>query len=299
MRDPAILLYKDKWLIATKGMRADAKGWYLNLIIYQHDIGSLPNDIEELANLCDVRFSEFEQFKQVFEQVLKHKFELNSENRLENAFAREIIQNRETFKEKRSEAGKLSYVLKYFRKHFKYKSGFEEWFKHNVDIDFDIKNEQVLKQVFKQNFELYINVNEDVNINLNTDSILFVFDSVKILFDEKYMNDSCKKTIDKLLKSYSKEDIVKAIKWAKSDTFWNSNFLSVSKLLTKDKSDVKYIDVFLSKANAAKQKQTHILSEEDIANMRPKYIYVNGVAMYEPAPEGYFWKNERLCKKTV
>lgn len=166
MRDPAILLYKDKWLIATKGMRADAKGWYLNLIIYQHDIGSLPNDIEELANLCDVRFSEFEQFKQVFEQVLKHKFELTEDNRLENAFAREIIQNRETFKEKRSDAGKLSYVLKYFRKHFKYKAGFEDWFKQNVSIDFDIKNEQVLKQVFKQNFELYINVNEDVNRNI-------------------------------------------------------------------------------------------------------------------------------------
>lgn len=267
MRDPAILLYKDKWLIATKGMRADAKGWYLNLIIYQHDIGSLPNDIEELANLCDVRFSEFEQFKQVFEQVLSHKFELNSDNRLENAFAREIIHSRETFKEKRSGAGKLSYVLKYFRKHFKYKSGFEEWFKHNVDIDFDIKNEQVLKQVFKQNFELYINVNEDVNINLNTDSILFVFDSVKNLFDEKYMNDSCKKTIDKLLKSYSKEDIVKAIKWAKSDSFWNPNFLSITKLNTKNKDGVKFIDVFLAKSKAGnKQSEPEDNKDKFFAN---------------------------------
>ena len=278
MKDPAILLYKDKWLIATKGMRADAKGWYLNLIIYQHDIGSLPNDIEELANLCDVRFSEFEQFKQVFEQVLKHKFELTEDNRLENAFAREIIQNRETFKEKRSGAGKLSYVLKYFRKHFKYKSGFEEWFKHNVDIDFDIKNEQVLKQVFKQNFELYINVNEDVIKNIVSEDVLFVFDSVKNLFDEKYMNDSCKEIIGKLLKSYSKEDIIKSILWAKKDDFWNPNFLSITKLNTKNKDGVKFIDVFLAKSKAVNKQS----EPEDKTNM----VFINGEWRQKtPAPD--------------
>lgn len=88
---------------------------------------------------------------------------------------------------------------------------------------------------------------DEYKIEYNSD-VIFIFDSIKNLFDEKYMNDSCKKTIDKLLKSYSKEDIIKAIKWAKNDSFWNSNFLSVSKLLTKDKSDVKYIDVFLAKS---------------------------------------------------
>ena len=56
---------------------------------------------------------------------------------------------------------------------------------------------------------------------------------------------------------------------------------------------------FCRKQMQQNKKKTHVLSEEDISNMRPKYIYVNGVAMYEPAPEGYFWKNERLCKKTV
>lgn len=88
---------------------------------------------------------------------------------------------------------------------------------------------------------------DEYKIEYNSD-VIFIFDSIKNLFDEKYMNDSCKKTIDKLLKSYSKEDIVKAIKWAKNDSFWNSNFLSVSKLLTKDKSGVKYIDVFFAKS---------------------------------------------------
>lgn len=88
---------------------------------------------------------------------------------------------------------------------------------------------------------------DEYKIEYNSD-VIFIFDSIKNLFDEKYMNDSCKKTIDKLLKSYSKEDIIKAIKWAKNDSFWNSNFLSISKLDKKNKDGVKFIDVFLAKS---------------------------------------------------
>ena len=109
---------------------------------------------------------------------------------------------------------------------------------------------------------------DEYKIEYNSD-VIFIFDSIKNLFDEKYMNDSCKKTIDKLLKSYSKEDIIKAIKWAKNDSFWNSNFLSVSKLLTKDKSDVKYIDVFFAKS---KLENKNPIEPEDKTDM----FFANG-----------------------
>ena len=118
-RDPAVLFFIDKWLTSTKEMRADCRGWYLNLILHQFDKKSLPNDIEELANLADVRISEFDKFKQVFEQVLKHKFKQNSFGRLENEFAREILISRNIFKDKRSEAGKKSYFLKIIKSYTK------------------------------------------------------------------------------------------------------------------------------------------------------------------------------------
>ena len=168
-KDPAILLYIDKWITATQGMRAEAKGWYLELILYQFDKGSLPNDLDELAAICRIRPSEFDLFKQVFEQVLKHKFKQTDEGTLENDFANEILQKRQRFVEKRSNAGKLSYVLKYYRKNFKMNKGLEQYIKDNIDLNFDIKDEQVLKQVFKQKSELYINVNEDINIDTNKD----------------------------------------------------------------------------------------------------------------------------------
>jgi len=165
-KDPAVLLYIDKWLTATKGMKAYAKGWYLNLILFQYDMGDLPNDIEELANLCDVRISEYDLFKQVFEQVLKQKFEENENGRLENGFAREILQSRKQFKEKRSLSGKISYVVRFAIKHLKVNKGQIDYLKRELDLsDLDLKNEQVLKQVLKQKLELYININEDVIIN--------------------------------------------------------------------------------------------------------------------------------------
>ena len=167
MKDPAALLYIDKWLVSTKGMKASARGWYLNLILHQYDKGSLPNNIEDLADFADVKHSEFEEFKQVFEQVLKQKFVENDEGRLVNEFAMEIIRKRENFKEKRSDSGKLSYVLKYIRKNFINDKEFEKYLKENIDINFDTKNEQMIEQVFKQNYELYINENEDKDININ------------------------------------------------------------------------------------------------------------------------------------
>jgi len=170
-KDPAALFYIDKWLIATKEMKADCRGWFLNLVMHQYDKKDLPNDIEELANLADVRFSEFKQFEQVFEQVLQHKFELNSNNRFENAFAREIIQCRKKFLDKRSEAGKISYLKKFALKTLKLNIKQFEFIKYNIDFDsVDMKNEQVFKQVIEQILELYINTNKDVDENKGIDS---------------------------------------------------------------------------------------------------------------------------------
>ena len=163
-KDPAALFYISTWLTATKEMKPDCRGWYLNLILHQYDKGSLPNDIEELANLADVRFSEFAQFKQVFEQVLRQKFEVNDEGRLENGIAKEILKNREMFKDKRSDAGRMSYFLKFAARKKRLETDFYLFIKANLDLTgVDLKNEQVIEQVFKQISELYINTNKDLN----------------------------------------------------------------------------------------------------------------------------------------
>ncbi|WP_312557881.1 hypothetical protein [Empedobacter brevis] len=171
MKDPAVLFYINDWLVSTADMDADVRGWFLNLLLHNYDKGSLPNDIEKLAVLCNVRFSEFNRFEQVFEQVLKHKFNKDEFGNLTNQRTSDILKSREIFKEKRSNAGKMSYLMRFFSKKFPQefkKKKVKEFIQENFDFDsIDLKNEQMLEQVFEQMFELYRNENEIENKDLN------------------------------------------------------------------------------------------------------------------------------------
>ena len=93
-----------------------------------------------------------------------------------------------------------------------------------------------------------------------------VVNEVKALFDPKYITNSTSKELSRLLKTYPKESIIKAIKWAKSDSFWSTNFLSISKLNSVNKEKVKYIDVFLSKCGGSQI----IVKSEPIKTYRDK-----------------------------
>lgn len=183
-KDPAVLFFIDTWLLATKEMRADCRGWYLNLILHQFDKNDLPDDIEELANLADVRFSEYEMFKQVFKQVLKHKFKKQPNGRLANEYAKSILRRRADFKQKRSLSGKISYFLRYVRLNLHSDENVIQAVKNKIDFNkLDVKNEQMIEQVFKQTFELiYGNGNGNGNGNNNINNLE---DYNKLLIEQK------------------------------------------------------------------------------------------------------------------
>jgi hypothetical protein len=105
----------------------------------------------------------------VFEQVFKHKFEQIDEENLSNLKISTLIQNREFFQSKRSDAGKVSYIMRYMAKNYnkQYKiKALKDYVKDNFDYSIDLKNEQMLKQVFEHLFELYRNENINSNILL-------------------------------------------------------------------------------------------------------------------------------------
>jgi hypothetical protein len=168
MKDPAALVYIDTWLSSTAEMDADCRGWYFNLILHQYDKESLPNDIEKLAQLAVVKFSQFERFKQVFEQVLKGKFEVCEDGRLRNKKASDIIRGRKKFTEKRSKSGSVGFIVKIANE-----LGFSEPEKHKLKTDLysdkltieEAKDKQVLKQML----ELYRNGDEDEDVDRKED----------------------------------------------------------------------------------------------------------------------------------
>ena len=117
--------------------------------------------------------------------------------------------------------------------------------------------------------------------DINKTIVLSLIDFSKNFFEEKYIKE--KPYISLLKKGYTDIQIKTAIRFGRTDNFWMNNFLSPSKLLTKDKSDVLYIDLFLSKCNQSNSNS--ILTEErfDFAKIgkgsgewRGKFYYYNG-----------------------
>lgn len=112
MKDPAVLIYFDKWISATNGMKAEFRAWYFDLLIYQYDKGFVPSDEDELAGICRVRPSEYDLFKQMLNQVLNQKFSLCEDGNYRNGFASEILQKRKEFKDKRARSGNIGVIIR-------------------------------------------------------------------------------------------------------------------------------------------------------------------------------------------
>ena len=110
-KDPAVLLYFDKWISSTNGMKSDFRSWYLDLLIYQYDKGGIPEDEDTIAGICRVLPSEYERFKQMLKQVLTQKFKL-IDGMYQNEHMADIIRKREQFVEKRVKSGTIGQVIK-------------------------------------------------------------------------------------------------------------------------------------------------------------------------------------------
>lgn len=243
MKDPAALIYIDTWLSSTSGMDADCRGWYLNLILHQYDKKELPNDIETLAVLANVKFSEFDRFKQVFEQVLKQKFEVTEENTLQNPKANEIIRKREKFVNKRSNSGTIGYICK-VAKSISNDNEYINYVKDNIDISkTDTKNKQVLKQVLKQMLKLYINGDKDKD-NIDYNNFLNIYNTelkrnFKVL-DEKTM----RQLKARLKEGYTIDDIIKAaVNCSKDDYHIKNTQYLTPEFITRGDKLMKYLNV--------------------------------------------------------
>lgn len=167
MKDPAVLIYFDKWISSTNGMKAEFRAWYLDLIIYQYDKGSIPIDLDEMAGICRVRPSEYDSFKQMVEQVVKQKFEI-IDGAYFNHVIGEILRKREQFKDKREKSGNIGVIIKAAKAiEWCTDKAIDRLKTHLFSLDLSeilkFKNNQVLEQMLK----LYINEDEDENIIKN------------------------------------------------------------------------------------------------------------------------------------
>ncbi len=173
-KDPAALVYIDKWVAATNGMKAEFRAWYFDLMLYQFDKGPIPNDEDEIAGICRVRPSEYNLFNQMVNQVLKQKFTQNENGCWVNSFADEVITKRKSFKDKRVKSSNIGVVVKMAKKMPGVLDRHIEMLKkelYNLSIEEieQYKEQKVLNQKVNHLVNLYINedVNEDKDIHDN------------------------------------------------------------------------------------------------------------------------------------
>jgi hypothetical protein len=222
-KDPAALFFIDTWLSATAEMDSDVRGWYLNLILHQYDKKDLPNDPEKLAVLAGVKFSEFERFKHVLEHVLMQKFKQNESGRLENAYAKSIIEGREKFKDVRSKSGNIGVVIKTALTIKGFKDKYIERLKQELfTMDEEEINKHKDKQMLEQMLKLYINENGNKDSIKGSDEEsepklpeelhpLQQYVKDKFTRITKLQNQLTKKECEKLLEKYSNTQISKTL----------------------------------------------------------------------------------------
>lgn len=182
--DFAILFFVKDWLTSTASMSADCRGWYINLLCHNHDKGELPNDIEQLAILASVKFSDYERFTKGFEKELRSKFIATEDNTLTNPKLEEIMQTRQRFTEKRTASGKMGVLVKTAKMltdnsdEIEYlKSQFEEAEEY-------LSDREKLKQVLKQMLKLYRNRDKNKEEDINGVES-FPFEMFWNLYDKK------------------------------------------------------------------------------------------------------------------
>jgi uncharacterized protein YdaU (DUF1376 family) len=94
-KKPYMPLMMGDWLQGTRGMKAEVKGVYLGLLIYQYDNGFLPSDYEELCLIEP-------ELPKVWDKI-KHKFKEVDQGKLQNDKCEEV---RDFFNKKQANGSK-------------------------------------------------------------------------------------------------------------------------------------------------------------------------------------------------
>lgn len=154
MKDPAFLFYSLAFYEGTRTMLPKERACYIDLLIYQHQNGAIPNDPERVVLYCNG----IDQA--TLEATLKAKFELTQEGWL-NKRLEQVMIDREEFTKQASENGKAGQFWKKTYKLLK-KSEIQK-LKKVVTNDLiislydtiDFTNKDTLEATLKQGLSIY------------------------------------------------------------------------------------------------------------------------------------------------
>lgn len=143
-KDPAILFYYKDFDSDTADWEADAIGWYMRLLIFQSGNGYVPSDLEELAQVARVRFSDYQIFSERWAKRLACKFKPLSEGKLYNTFLSKVQSKRKTGAIKKSVLAVFGNFIKSTELSLEEEKEIKKEF-HKQDSFFEILNDEKRK----------------------------------------------------------------------------------------------------------------------------------------------------------
>lgn len=109
MKDPAFLFYSKDFYEGTRTMLPEERACFVDLMIYQHQQGPIPNDLDRVLMYCSgVAIS-------TLKATLEAKFKLTPQGWV-NARLGEVIEGRQEHAEKMRDSGKLGQFFKQAKK---------------------------------------------------------------------------------------------------------------------------------------------------------------------------------------
>lgn len=241
-KDPAFLFYSRDFYEGTRTMLPEERACYIDLLIYQHQNGIIPNDFKRMAMYCSG------VNEAMLEATLKAKFKLCDKGWVNEKLS-DVILERENFSNKQSINGVVGQFWKKAGAILDKKtlSKLREALSSMTikDIYNDIHTKEINKAMLEAMLEAKLkhlanaNANEDVIVN-NKES---VFKEKIFSFESEYS----KELLLKFFNYWSEKDSKGKMKYEKQETF------EISKRLVTWKNNE---DAFKGKKGITKKEST-------------------------------------------
>jgi len=213
-KDPAFLFYSQDFYAGTRTMLPEERACYIDLLVYQHQNGFIPNDLKRVLMFCNGID------EATLEATLEAKFEQTDKGWI-NKKLLSVVEERAEYKGKQSDNGKVGQFYKKAKERLKAKELKE--FKDFINIDYtrerlikDLNSSESIEATLEALLEASLKHLEDEDeIVIENITLIDDFQKNEILKDWLQYRKEIKKpikvksTLDLLVEKFKENDLNK------------------------------------------------------------------------------------------
>lgn len=202
-KDPAFLFYSKDFYEGTRTMLPKERACFVDLMIYQHQNGAIPDDMERISMYC----SGIDEA--TLKATLKAKFKLTDEGWVNSKMCK-VISERSTYTSKQSDNGIIGQFFKKAKATIKSSDYnklrdyiYNDYGKEKLTTELK-KEETTHEGLLKALLKHLASVDEDVNEDIDLTSNVIKETKERVFFQDEKLNDAFSKWL-KMCKEVGKD----------------------------------------------------------------------------------------------